>query len=53
MHTSEEVLTSNTAKLSAKALSNSELRIYGRQYERMSTEGLSQLVPLPGNNVAQ
>ena len=43
MHTSEEVLTSNTAKLSAKALSNSELRIYGRQYERMSTEGLSQL----------
>ena len=43
MHTSEEVLTSNTAKLAAKALSNSEIRIHGRQHDRMSIAGLSQL----------
>ena len=42
MHTCEEVLTSNTAKLAAKALLNSEIRIRGRQYERMTLEGLSQ-----------
>lgn len=42
MHTSEEVLTSNTAKLAANSLTNSEIRIHGRQHERMSTEGLVQ-----------
>lgn len=42
MHTCEEVLTTNTARLTAKALTNSEVRIHGRRDERMSFEGLSQ-----------
>jgi DTW domain-containing protein YfiP len=40
MHTAEEVLTSNTARLAAKALVNSEIRYHGRKTERMSTAGL-------------
>jgi len=40
MHTNEEVLTTNTARLAAKALTNSELRIRGRKDERMVTDGL-------------
>lgn len=40
MHTAEEVLTSNTARLAAKALVNSEIRFHGRKTERMSTVGL-------------
>lgn len=40
MHTGEEVLPSNTARLAVKALTNSELRVYGRKDERMSTAGL-------------
>ncbi len=40
MHTNEEVLTTNTARLAAKALTNSELRIHGRKDERMVTDGL-------------
>jgi len=39
MHAAEEVLTTNTARLAAKALPNSEIRIRGRK-ERMSTVGL-------------
>ena len=35
MHTSEEVLTTNTARLAAKALTNSEVRIHGRRDERV------------------
>ena len=42
MHTSEEVLTTNTARLAAKALTNSEVRIHGRRDERMSTVDLIQ-----------
>ena len=42
MHTCEEVLTTNTARLAAKALTNSEVRIHGRQDERMSSDGLVQ-----------
>ena len=42
MRTSEEVLTTNTARLAAKALTNSELRIHGRRDERMSSDGLIQ-----------
>lgn len=42
MHTCEEVLTSNTARLAAKALTNSEIRIRGRRDERMSFDGLRQ-----------
>jgi DTW domain-containing protein YfiP len=42
MHTAEEVLTSNTARLAAKALPNSEIRIRGRKDQRMSVEGLVQ-----------
>lgn len=40
MHTSEEVLPSNTARLAAKVLTNSEIRINGRKEDRLSTEGL-------------
>ncbi|MGC3967771.1 MAG: tRNA-uridine aminocarboxypropyltransferase [Pirellulales bacterium] len=42
MHTAEEVLTSNTARLAAKALPNSEVRIRGRKHERMSTHDFQQ-----------
>ncbi len=42
MHTCEEVLTTNTARLAAKALTNSEVRIHGRRDERMSLDGLVQ-----------
>ena len=42
MHTCEEVLTTNTARLVAKALTNSEVRIHGRRDERMSSDGLVQ-----------
>jgi len=42
MHTCEEVLTTNTARLAAKALTNSEVRIHGRRDERMATENLTQ-----------
>ena len=42
MHTCEEVLTTNTARLAAKALTNSEVRIHGRRDERMSLEGWLQ-----------
>ncbi|MDB5335743.1 MAG: domain containing protein [Planctomycetaceae bacterium] len=44
MHSSEEVLTSNSARLAVKALTNSELRIHGRKSERMSTAGLAGAV---------
>jgi DTW domain-containing protein YfiP len=40
MHTSEEVLPSNTARVAAKALINSEVRINGRKGDRLSLEGL-------------
>jgi len=39
MHTAEEVLTSNTARLTVKALTHSELRIRGRKNQPMSTAG--------------
>jgi len=42
MHTAEEVLTTNTARLAVKALPNSEIRIRGRKTERLSTDGLRQ-----------
>ena len=40
MHTCEEVLTSNTARLAAKSLVYSEVRIHGRKDGRMQTDGL-------------
>ena len=40
MHSSEEVLTSNSARLAVKALTNSEVRVHGRKDDRMSTVGL-------------
>ena len=40
MHTAEEVLTSNTARLTAQSLSNCELRIRGRKDAPMSPAGL-------------
>jgi DTW domain-containing protein YfiP len=42
MHTGEEVLPSNTARLAARGLINSEIRINGRKGDRLSTEGLVQ-----------
>lgn len=42
MHTLEQVLTTNTAKLANKALTNSEIRIHGRKDERLSAESLHQ-----------
>jgi DTW domain-containing protein YfiP len=42
MHASEQVLTSNSARLAAKALTNSEIRIHGRKDERMSTVGITE-----------
>ncbi|MFO1042829.1 MAG: tRNA-uridine aminocarboxypropyltransferase [Planctomycetaceae bacterium] len=42
MHTSEEVLPSNTARLAHKALVNSEIRVNGRKGDKLSTEGLVQ-----------
>jgi DTW domain-containing protein YfiP len=42
MHTAEEALTTNTGRLAAKALPNSEIRIRGRRNERMSSAGLVQ-----------
>ncbi len=41
MHTSEEVLTTNSSRLAVKALTNSELRIHGRKGERLSSDGLT------------
>jgi DTW domain-containing protein YfiP len=42
MHTSEEVLPSNTARLAAKSLVNSEIRINGRLGDRLSADDLIQ-----------
>ncbi len=42
MHTCEEVLTTNTARLAAKALTNCEVRIHGRRAERMATDDFVQ-----------
>jgi DTW domain-containing protein len=42
MHTGERVLTTNTARLAAKALPNSEIRIRGRKDERLSLADLEQ-----------
>ena len=42
MHTFEQVLTTNTAKLAIKALTNSEIQIHGRKDERLSAESLRQ-----------
>jgi DTW domain-containing protein YfiP len=40
MHCFEEVLTTNTAKIAARALTNSEIQIHGRKDERLLTESL-------------
>ena len=42
MHTLEQVLTTNTAKLAHKALTNSEIRVHGRKDERLSSESLRE-----------
>lgn len=42
MHTFEQVLTTNTAKLANRALTNSEIQIHGRKDERLSAESLHQ-----------
>lgn len=42
MHTSEQVLPSNTARLAHKSLTNSEIRINGRRGDRLSTAGLTE-----------
>ncbi len=40
MYTGEEVLPSNTARLAAKVLTNSEIRINGRKGDLLSTAGM-------------
>jgi DTW domain-containing protein YfiP len=40
MHTSEEVLPSNTARLAARVLTNSEIRINGRKGDRLLLDGM-------------
>ena len=40
MHRDEEVLTSNTARLATKALTNSEIRVRGRKDELVSSVGI-------------
>src|SRR5271169_2104253 len=42
MHTFEQALTTNTAKLANKALTNSEIQIHGRKDERLSAESLHE-----------
>src|SRR5437016_10615502 len=42
MHTAEEVLTTNTARLAAEALTNSEIRIRGKKDAPLSAQGLLQ-----------
>ncbi|MGE0606662.1 MAG: tRNA-uridine aminocarboxypropyltransferase [Pirellulales bacterium] len=42
MHTAEEVLPTNTARLASKALANSEIRIRGRKDQPMSCGGLAR-----------
>lgn len=58
MHTAEEVLTSNTARLAAKALPNSEIRIRGRKDQPMSTDGFveagrTSLLLFPSSHAAE
>lgn len=58
MHTSEEVLPSNTARLAHKALPNSEIRINGRLGDRLSSDGLIEagrqsLLLYPSPNAAE
>lgn len=42
MHTGERVLTTNTARLAAKALPNSEIRVRGNKDQRLSLADLEQ-----------
>ena len=42
MHTFQQPLTTNTAKLANKALTNSEIRIHGKKDERLSPESLHE-----------
>ncbi len=58
MHTSEEVLTTNTARLANKALTHSEIRIHGRRDERMllpdlEEPGLVSLLLFPSPNAIE
>jgi DTW domain-containing protein YfiP len=58
MHTGEEVLPSNTARLAARALTNSEIRINGRKGDRLSLEGLVEegrqsLLLFPSSHAAE
>jgi DTW domain-containing protein YfiP len=58
MHTAEEVLTSNTARLASKALPNSEVRIRGRKDDRMTTDdfkqpGRTSLLLFPSSHAAE
>ncbi|MCE9529210.1 MAG: DTW domain-containing protein [Planctomycetales bacterium] len=42
MHTAEEMLTTNTARLAARALPNSDIRIHGKMGACISKEGIAQ-----------
>jgi DTW domain-containing protein YfiP len=47
MHTLEQVLTTNTAKLVHKSLINSQVIIHGRKDERLSADGLHERGRVP------
>lgn len=58
MHTGERVLTTNTARLAAKALPNSEIRIRGAKDQRLSLadlehEGRRPLLLYPSSHAAE
>ena len=58
MHTFEEPLTTNTAKLTNKALTNSEIQIHGKRDERLSPDslqlpGMTSLVLYPSPNAIE
>jgi DTW domain-containing protein YfiP len=58
MHTSEEVLPSNTARLAARSLANSEIRINGRIGDRLSAtdlieEGRQSLLLYPSHYASE
>lgn len=58
MHCFEQVLTTNTAKLAHRSLTNSEIRVHGRKDERLSSADLNEtgrqsLLLYPSPNAAE
>lgn len=47
MHTLEQVLPTNTAKLAWRSLTNSEIKVHGRKDERLSADSLHEAGRVP------